>query len=103
MTGRLAHVAASTKSSSSMSHPVTDDVVWMMYAPYLPLRERHEIDGWVSMPASELGEDDVATSRRSRSSRTPSSAASIRGEDDAARRRLTVDLADPPHEQPGRG
>jgi hypothetical protein len=35
---------------------MTDDVVGMMYAPYLPLRERLEIDGWVLVQPGELGE-----------------------------------------------
>lgn len=39
---------------------MTDDAVWMMYAPYLPMRERHEIDGWVLVPAADLGDGDVA-------------------------------------------
>lgn len=32
----------------------------MMYAPYLPLRERLTVDGWIVVPAPDLGEDDVA-------------------------------------------
>jgi hypothetical protein len=34
--------------------------VWVMYAPYLPLLKRHEIDGWMLVPAPELGEGEVA-------------------------------------------
>src|SRR3954453_11795630 len=36
------------------------DVASIMYAPYLPLRERHEIDGWALVPAAGLRESDVA-------------------------------------------
>jgi hypothetical protein len=37
--------------------------MFMMYAPYLPLRERIKVNGWVVLPVAELDEAEYASER----------------------------------------
>jgi hypothetical protein len=42
---------------------MTDERMFMMYAPYLPLRERASVNGWVVLPIAELDEAEYASER----------------------------------------
>jgi hypothetical protein len=43
-----------------VSQPATDEGVLLMYAPYLPLRERLDINGWALVPAAECEHGELA-------------------------------------------
>ena len=40
---------------------MTDEPMFMMYAPYLPLRERATVNGWVVLPVEELDDAEYAS------------------------------------------